>query len=144
MSRTTAPAGLRAADFERVLAQRPCARTEHFVLHHLSTAKEGAAGELSTPATSAADGLVDEPLRFGLVIPKRHARRAVTRSLIKRQGRNAFQRGAGGLRAGDWVLRLRSPFPVAQFPSAASNALRTAVHGELTTLFLAAASGARR
>ncbi|WP_428421086.1 ribonuclease P protein component [Methylibium sp.] len=143
MSRTTAAAGLRAADFERVLAKRPCARSEHFVLHHLAVAEDGVAGELSTPPGVPPTVLVDERLRFGLVIPKRHARRAVTRSLIKRQGRGAFQRCAGGLSAGDWVLRLRSPFSPAQFPSAASNALRAAVHGELAALFQIAAGGRR-
>ena len=73
--------------------------------------------------------------RFALVVPKRHARRAVTRSLIKRQGRAQFAAHAARLAAGDWLLRLRAGFPLPQFPSAASTALRVAVRAELHTLF---------
>jgi ribonuclease P protein component len=38
-----------------------------------------------------------------------------------------------------WVLRLRSPIDRQQFPSAASDALRRAVHDELETLLRRAA-----
>jgi hypothetical protein len=38
------------------------------------------------------------------------------------------------------VLRLRSGFPVQEFPSAASDALRAAVRAELTTMLQRAAS----
>lgn len=78
--------------------------------------------------------------RLGLVVPKRHARRSVTRSLIKRQGRVAFAACAAQLGPGDWLLRLRSPYAVEQFPSAASAALRGRVREELQALF----AGARR
>jgi ribonuclease P protein component len=71
---------------------------------------------------------------FGCVVPKRHARRAVTRSLLKRQLRSAFERHAAGLPAGLWLVRLRQPFAVAEFPSAASPALASAVRSELDTL----------
>ena len=67
-------------------------------------------------------------------MPKRHARRAVTRSLLKRQLRSAFERHAAGLPAGLWLLRLRQPFAVADFPSAASAALASAVRSELDGL----------
>lgn len=143
MSRTAATSGLRAADFERALSARPRARSEHFVLHHLAPAGAPPTGELSTPPVLAEGPVVDERRRFGLVVPKRHARRAVTRSLIKRQGRAAFGLHNTGLAPGDWVLRLRSAFAVAQFPSAASPALRVAVRGELETLFRSAAGGGR-
>ncbi len=73
-------------------------------------------------------------LWFGCVVPKRHARRAVTRTLMKRQVRAAFQRHAGGLAAGLWLVRLRQPFPVAEYPSAASPALAGAVRAELDGL----------
>lgn len=82
--------------------------------------------------------------RFGLVVPKRHARRAVTRSLIKRQGRAAFAASAARLEPGDWLLRLRSPYPVAQFPSATSAALRLKVREELLALFAAAGPAGRK
>ena len=75
-----------------------------------------------------------------MVVPKRHARRAVTRSLLKRQMRaqmlaavtraDPATRPAPGL----WVLRLKAPFDPATYPSAASAALRVAARDELLAL----------
>jgi len=68
-------------------------------------------------------------------VPRRHARRAVTRTLIKRQIRAALSRreapGQGPLRSGLWVVRLRAPFDRSSYTSAASSALRVAASGEL-------------
>jgi ribonuclease P protein component len=81
------------------------------------------------------------PLRvwLGLVVPKRHARRSVTRSLFKRQIRAAAARHAEGLASGLWVVRLRAPFEKARYPSAASLALQRAARAELDGLFAGAA-----
>ncbi len=71
---------------------------------------------------------------LGLVVPKRHARRSVTRSLVKRQIRAAVGQAMAqpqALRPGLWVVRLRSPIDRQRFPSAASGALRQAMHAEL-------------
>ena len=79
---------------------------------------------------------------LGVVVPKRHARRAVTRTLLKRQIRAAALRldaDEAPLQAGLWVVRLRAPFDRAAFPSAASDALRGAARGELDALMLQAA-----
>lgn len=70
---------------------------------------------------------------MGVVVPKRHAKRSVTRSLLKRQIRSALTNRAG-LPPGLWVVRLRSPFDRKSFPSAASAALRMAAHAELAQL----------
>lgn len=75
---------------------------------------------------------------LGAVIPKRHARRAVTRTLLKRQIRAAMQRQPR-LPGGLWVVRLRAPFDRAQFVSAASDGLRRAAHDELDALLADAA-----
>jgi ribonuclease P protein component len=72
---------------------------------------------------------------LGCVAPKRHARRAVTRNVLKRQMRAAAQRHEAGLAQGLWLVRLRQGFPVAQFPSADSDKLRTAARSELERLF---------
>ena len=80
---------------------------------------------------------MDDGLRLGLVVPKRHARRAVTRNLVKRQGRATFVRHADALAAGAWVLRLRAPFDPQRLLSAASDALRHQVRAELDRLWLA-------
>ncbi len=83
-------------------------------------------------------------LWVGAVVPKRHARRAVTRSLLKRQIRSVFERHAEVLAGGLWVVRLRSTFDKARFPSAASDALKHTARDELETLFRAAAHAPAR
>lgn len=97
-----------------------------------------AAGELSTSDACRPTRPVDESVRLGQTVPKRYARRAVSRNLIRRQARAAFDRHAEHLARGDWFLRLRAPFAPAQFPSAASSALKRAVKSELDLLFAAA------
>lgn len=76
---------------------------------------------------------------LGSVVPKRHAKRAVTRNLIKRQIRAAFVRHAAALPPGLWVVRLRTGFDRTAFPSAASDALRRCTGGELDQLLHQAA-----
>jgi ribonuclease P protein component len=77
---------------------------------------------------------------LGCVIPKRHARRSVTRNLLRRQVRAAMQRHQASLQPGLWLVRLRQPFVPSSFPSAASNALRTAAATELDGLLARAAA----
>ena len=136
---------LRTADFPRVLAARQHARGPHFALHHLPAAPEPVADrapgpvvpELSTAsAPIRAESVHDLPLVsqnhwFGLVVPKRHAKRSVTRSLLKRQMREVMLRNRSRLPPGLWLLRLRAPFDPLRFPSAASQALRQAARLEL-------------
>lgn len=73
--------------------------------------------------------------RLGLVLPKRLAKRSVTRTLMKRQSRAIHRQFATELPAGDWVLRLCAPFETTQFPSATSPALKRLVRQELLGLF---------
>ncbi|UDF36246.1 UNVERIFIED_ORG: ribonuclease P protein component [Shinella sp. XGS7] len=141
----------RSADFERVLGFPSRARSAHFAAHHVATvpSRPGqhlstAAGDLSTGDAPVVHKLVDQvPAEalpqgcwLGLVVPKRHARRAVTRSLLKRQIRAAFASGAerGVVPPGLWVVRLRAPFDRKQFPSASSEALSRAAREELAQL----------
>lgn len=137
------------ADFERLLGARTWARSAHFAVHHLpaapavppAVARKQAQAALSTELSTALAPTCPPPVDdlptarwLGCVVPKRHARRSVTRSLIKRQVRGAFERHAAGLPLGLWLVRLRQPFPVAAFPSAASEALRAAARTELDSL----------
>jgi ribonuclease P protein component len=125
--------------FERILARPASARTSHFALHgDLSTASGQTVQE---PVDNRLDK-VPEPVdgravtrALGLVVPKRHARRAVTRSLLKRQIRAVARSAGADLADGLWVVRLRAPFDRAHFTSAASDALRRAARVELETLF---------
>ena len=142
---------VRSADFERVLRAPTRARSFHFAVHHLADrpsrpAKAALVPELSTAGAPLEGVAVDDSLQtatsprlwFGAVVPKRHARRSVTRTLLKRQIRAAVAR-QGELDAGLWVIRLRAPFAREQFASAASSALGTAARQELDAVLAAAA-----
>ena len=145
-----------SSQFERVLRAPRRAGTAHFAAHHLAIAAEPlrdpaagpGAGELSTEVTMACaspveDSHVQGPRAVGAVVPKRHARRAVTRSLLKRQIYAAADRHAVTLATGLWIVRLRAPFERSAFPSAASSRLRQQARAELDALFGAAAAAAR-
>jgi ribonuclease P protein component len=140
-----------SADFERVLGSRSRASTVHFAVHHLPAADPAPAAAVDAPVPEElstipeeigerpVDDLPGEPARrLGVVVPKRHARRAVTRSLLKRQIYAAGGRHAASLPHGLWIVRLRAPFDRTRFVSAASSALREAARAELEDLFRAA------
>jgi ribonuclease P protein component len=155
---------LRSVDFERVLGRPTCARSPHFAVHYLAEApsrKKATADvvegpELSTAEVSHDIEVVDDfalnGIWLGSVVPKRHARRAVTRNLLKRQIRQAVGHQAGsvgdavaevshtaGLAKGLWVVRLRTPFDKKKYPSAFSDALRLAAAEELGMVLAQAA-----
>jgi ribonuclease P protein component len=138
---------LQKTDFERLLAVPPCSRSTHFAVHHLqawpSSPRRSGVDKLCTgdapDSTPSVDNIVDGHW-LGTVIPKRHAARAVTRNLLRRQVRAAVLRHQGGLRAGLWLVRLRRPFDKTQFVSAASDALRRAAADELDRLLRRAAA----
>jgi ribonuclease P protein component len=71
---------------------------------------------------------------FGAVVPKRHARKATTRNLLRRQIRAAMDRHHQSLAHGLWLVRLRAPFDAAQYRSAGSMRLRDAARTELDGL----------
>ena len=142
---------VQAADFKRLLAAPVQRRSVHFALHYLrgcpaARGKPQATGQadpepnrddLSTTAAPTCPKPVDDcPAQrwLGCLVPKRHARRSVTRSTLKRQIRAAVQRHLRGLSAGLWLVRLRAPFVPAQFVSADSAALRGAARLELDSL----------
>lgn len=72
---------------------------------------------LTAALTEATAILVDQPsaqmtvrsARLGLVVPKRNAKRAVHRNLVKRLAREAFRHVCSELPAYDLVLRLGRP-----------------------------------
>ncbi len=84
---------------------------------------------------------------FACVVPKRHARRSVTRNLIKRQIRatsvHVVAEAEGLFPAGAYVMRLNRPFTAQEFPSAASDALNVRVREELLALLRRVACRAR-
>jgi ribonuclease P protein component len=72
---------------------------------------------------------------LGALVPKRWARRAVTRNAIKRQIYNVSAHFADTLPCAAHVVRLRSEFDRQQFISASSDLLKAAVRAELEQLF---------
>jgi ribonuclease P protein component len=159
---------LRSKDFERVLGSTSRARSPHFAVHHLigEPSRPGPAAlaarasdpqlalplppalvELSTGEPAPQSLLVDDSSAqgcwLGMVVPKRHARRAVTRNLIKRQIKNvaelALLASSSKVLPGLWVVRLRAPFDRAQFLSPGSDVLRDAVSQELDAVLRQAA-----
>jgi ribonuclease P protein component len=76
------------------------------------------------------------------MVPKRWARRAVTRNAIKRQIYTVSAAVAESLPRAAHVVRLRAAFDRKQFVSASSDALKAAVRTELQQL-LARAGAAR-
>jgi ribonuclease P protein component len=126
----------RSAEFEQVLRVAPRARSRHFVLHHWSPDAGGSG--LSTgqaPVDKApVDDLPSMPC-LGAVLPKRHARRAVTRNAVRRLIREAAGRADPPLVRGLWVVRLRTAIDRSSFVSARSDTLVAALRDELAGLF---------
>ena len=72
------------------------------------------------------------------MVPKRWAKRAVTRNAIKRQIYNISSEFESTIAVAAYVVRLRSGFDKTQFLSATSDALKAAVYQELQQLFMRA------
>lgn len=152
---------LQAADFKRLLSVPPRARSPHFVVHHLRGVPEGAMSRFSRPSLAATEprdsslstdrprilsrsvdnssALIPQQAWMGVVLPKKQARRAVTRNLMRRQIKAVSERVLSPWvqtqGAGLWLVRLKQGFAAAEFPSASSAALRRAVRAELDELF---------
>ena len=72
---------------------------------------------------------------IGVVVPKRWAKRAVTRNTIKRQVFSVSQVFEPELPVAAYVVRLRAGFDRSRFPSATSEPLKAALRLELNQLF---------
>lgn len=145
---------LRAVDFERALATPARARSAHFSAHHVPAAparwvpktRLAASAQLSTGDSEVcAQPVDDSPASaptgwwFGVVVPKRHAREATTRNLIKRQIRAALRQHEAKLARGLWLVRLRAGIDRRRFVSSTSAPLREDARRELDELLRRAA-----
>ena len=128
------------AQFQAVLAGTTVSRTAHFALH-----RAGLDAQPTPPATPGPQSLTTKALFavqdawVGAMVPKRWAKRAVTRNAIKRQVYAVSNELQPPLKQAAHVVRLRSAFDRAKFPSASSDALKQAVRTELQQLFARAA-----
>lgn len=114
--------------FQAVLAGLTLSRTPHFALHSLA---------LDGPTLLA----TQHPLFavcdvwMGAMVPKRWAKRAVTRNAIKRQIHVVSHDFEPALQQAAHVVRLRSSFDKTRYVSATSDVLKAAVREELQQLF---------
>ena len=132
------------AQFEAVLSGgSTVSRTEHFALHRSGfgpTPQPDSSRDSSStgPGSGRTQALLfadrQQPW-IGAVIPKRWARRAVTRNAIRRQIYTVSQDFEAALPAAPHVVRLRAGFDKAEFVSATSVKLKAAVRAELQRLF---------
>jgi len=116
--------------FQTVLAGPVIAKSPHFALHARDWESDPGAAFARVP-------LSGEPL-IGALLPKRWAKRAVTRNAIKRQVFAVADQFQSQLARFAYVVRLRCAFDRTDFPSASSVALKTTLRLELSQLFATA------
>ncbi len=109
------------------------ARTAHFALHCCALEASPISTHSAAPSLFPVVGVW-----LGAMVPKRWAKRAVTRNVIKRQIYSICADFEPRLSQRAHVVRLRAAFDRSQFISASSEALKTSVRAELQQLFLRA------
>jgi ribonuclease P protein component len=124
------------AQFAAVMSGQTVSSTPHFALHRvaLSSAASVAAIPYDKPLFAVQDTWL------GVIVPKRWAKRAVTRNTIKRQIYAVSTASSCHLPPVAHVVRLRAGFDRAEFISATSDKLKSAVRAELQHLFSSAKS----
>jgi ribonuclease P protein component len=134
------------AQFQAVLAGATVARSEHFALHRTAISFGGnqassvgapELAEKSEPTASKSQPLFPIlDLWMGAMVPKRWAKRAVTRNAIKRQIYTLSADFNPKQRQAAFVVRLRRDFSRKVYLSASSESLKLAVRMELISLML--------
>ncbi len=113
--------------FQAVLAGSTLARTTHFALHCVAIA-------MPDPVQNEAPLFSSREAWLGAMVPKRWAKRAVTRNTIKRQIYAVCASFETVLKPAAHVVRMRCGFDTKQYVSASSIVLKTAVRTELQQL----------
>jgi ribonuclease P protein component len=122
-------------------------RSTHFAVHYLPESPvkrqfinlENNSG--LSPEILNSVNLFPDAVWFGFVIPKRYAKKAVTRNLIKRLIRQFFKLNfqiSGNplsVKNGLWVIRLKTSFDKNNYLSAGSKFLNISILSELKKLF---------
>ena len=119
------------------------ARTSHFALHRVLLPLALISENRNTselPGSRASPLFSATVVWMGAMVPKRWAKRAVTRNAIKRQIYNISSEFELTIAVAAYVVRLRSGFDKTQFLSATSDALKAAVYQELQQLFTRASA----
>lgn len=107
------------------------ARTPHFVLHQWQIPVKTFVGSGFEKAPAL---FLEGVTKIGALTPKRWAKRATTRNMIRRQIHAVSRDFEKGLKPTAYVVRLRASFNPQQFVSASSEAFKKAVREELQQL----------
>ncbi len=110
------------------MAGSTLSRTPHFALHRVALDHEAV-----QPPQKPMFGQPD--VWIGAMVPKRWAKRAVTRNTIKRQIFALTHDFEPALQTAAHVVRLRCGFDKTRFLSATSDLFKSAVRAELQQLF---------
>lgn len=127
------------AQFQAVLAGAMVAKTAHFVLHRNALDARPVAGPAGQPVAEGATLFRVPDMWIGAMVPKRWAKRAVTRNAIKRQIYAVSADFSDSYPQAAFVVRLRRAFDRSDFVSAVSDQLRLAVRTEVQALMQAGA-----
>jgi ribonuclease P protein component len=115
------------------------ARTTHFALHRAALDQPVSNKPTALPASAPKLALFDvQGVWLAAMVPKRWAKRAVTRNTIRRQIYCVSADFELALPDAAHVIRLRSGFDRSLFPSATSEKLKSTVRQELQQLFATA------
>ena len=124
--------------FQAVLAGTIVAKTPHFVLHRNVLAAKAVPNQ-SVKQVDAPVLFREQDMWIGAMVPKRWAKRAVTRNAIKRQIYTVSAEFSHLYPQAAFVVRLRSSFSRTEFVSAVSDLLKQAVRAEVQALMQAGA-----
>jgi ribonuclease P protein component len=124
------------SQFQAVLAGSRLATSAHFAVHFLAPSPVSVGTGVARPDSVARKPVfAPSDVCLGSMVPKRWAKRAVTRNAIKRQVYQVAGEFEPSLPKGAFVVRLRTGFDKTVFASASSDVLKSAIRSELLKLF---------
>jgi ribonuclease P protein component len=113
-------------EFQTVMSGSIISRTTFFSLHSCDRGLLALASRVD---------LKQEEILFGVLVPKRCAKRAVTRNTIKRQIRAVISSQTKLLLSKAYVIRLHKDLKFIQSKSASSEELKVLIRNDLNVLF---------
>jgi ribonuclease P protein component len=127
------------SQFQAALSGGTVARTAHFALHRAALDQPASNAPTTRSASAPKLALFDvQGVWLAAMVPKRWAKRAVTRNTIRRQIYCVSADFELALSDAAHVIRLRSGFDRTLFPSATSEKLKSTGRQELQQLFATA------
>jgi len=118
------------AQFQQLMKAPPVARSKHFVVHRETLRAQAA--ESINPVDAQMNTV--KGLCLAALLPKRWAKRAVTRNALRRQIYAAFAQQQAQLKPVPHLVRLRSAMSPDLFTSASSDPMKKAVRQEIDEL----------